>query len=248
MVDANARALWALHADFDINVHNTQTLASSTYKYELATAATGGTVLTEHTTGSLTGSANEQFTLAARVPVGTTALYLRGSRTSGAGTSLVHIGGRIYLLSEVSGDKVDITSAGFDGVLSNTDNTAQKAFQKLDDFVVPLAWSPTTNDLSSNTNITVADTRAVRIGNYVWYSGKVDFSRTSAGTTASALLSMPVNQTTIIEARGTTSNLQLGMISDAYTHGGNNIRVFTRNSTNFSTSLSFYFSGWYPLQ
>ena len=199
LVTENANSLWQLYANFTINVHNQQTLGSSTYKYELATAATGGTVLASHTTASLAGGANENFTLTSRIAVGTTTLYIRGSRTAGNGIGLVQIGGSIYVLAEVSADKVDIVSSGFNGVLRSGDNTAQKAFQRIDDYVTPAAhiisWTPVKS--SSTGSVGTITGTAFRIDRTIILTGQIYYSLQETSKTGHITLNVPVRHTSL---------------------------------------------------
>ena len=197
LVTENAKTLWQLYTNFTINVHNQQTFGNSTYRYELATASTGGTVLATHTTNSLAGGANQNFSLIARIPVGTTTLYIRGTRTAGTtGIALVQIGGSIYVLAEVSADKVDINSAGFNGVLRPGDNTAQKAFQKLDDYVLPditvgISWSPTVGTTSTGLTINHFRGQARKIGDFVILTGSFRADATTAYRTGAFSVNVP---------------------------------------------------------
>ena len=246
LVTENAKTLWQLYANFTINVHNQQTFGNSTYRYELATASTGGTVLASHTTVSLAGGANQNFTLTSRIPVGTTTLYIRGSRTAGtAGIGLVQIGGSIYVLAEVSADKVDINSAGFNGVLRPGDNTVQKALQKVDDLDIPSEQTiPWTITFSNNTGVvdpTAANTNARRIGNTVWYSSEIIFGGSVAGIRES-YINLPVNRT--------ITTLQMGSVTEitratVFTNTTNLLRIRTNTG---SATRKFTISGWYTTE
>ena len=109
-------------------------VGTTAYKYDLATAATGGTVLaTKATTGGLLTQVNSDFTFTARVPSNVTTLYIRGTRLSGIGTAAVTVSGRIHLQAEIQATKVDVDASGFNGNLSTTDVNAQLVAQKVDD-------------------------------------------------------------------------------------------------------------------
>ena len=207
-------------------------------------------MLAEHTTGSLAGSANEQFTLAARVPVGTTALYLRGSRTIGAGTSLTHIGGRIYLLSEVSSDKVDVESVGFDGNLGPGDNTAQKAFQKLDDLVISttataqeIAWTANIRAKPTGSTVTVSSENAYRIGAIVFYdAGLVLRPGTAAAGDWQIDIDAPTNTTGTFAGSVNTYEAapKLHLVARS-----NKLELFVTLASSSITTVSISISGWY---
>ena len=83
---------------------------------------------------------------------------------------MVHIGGTLHLRSEIDAVNVDVTSTGFDGVLSNGDNTVQKALQKIDDTHEVLTYNPTVKrEIHSGSGVTLTGGWAVRMGDIVFF-------------------------------------------------------------------------------
>ena len=251
LVTANARPLYKLHATFNFTVHNQQTLGSSSYEYQLALQADQGTVLDSHTTSAITGGASETFSLTALVPVGTTQLFIRGGRATGSGIGLVHIGGTFHLQAEIDAVNVDVASSGFNGVLSNGDNTVQKALQKVDDYVpnaTRLTWAPTVNATTIfplAAGATVAGLTAYQIGNIVFLEG--------LATLNTGLHTVPINRLTLslpknlVAAIGNSADPYLGDVHAKITWTSTTMILETKRVANI-TQIPVYFSCVYIAQ
>ena len=171
LVTANATDDYNMSATFTININNQQTLGSSVYRYRLQTASSSG-ILAEYISPAIAGGSARSFTLSAYVPVGTTSLFLKGSRRSGNGIALLNVSGRIYVEKVITADKVIANTSGFNNVLASGDLTAQLIFDKFNRDG-GATWFPWTDYVSSYPNSPSPTTFTLDRGTYWIKIGRV---------------------------------------------------------------------------
>ena len=151
---------------------------------------------------------------------------------------------------------MDVASSGFNGVLSNGDNTVQKALQKVDDYVPPditvgISWSPTVGTTSTGLTINHFRGQARRIGEFVILTGSFRADATTAYRTGSFSVNVPtghLNQSPNAHRAGIVSPALTEALAELSVDQGALVRFSGNNTLTFviakngSASLLTYFS------